>query len=434
MTFRNDDMQDAELEDFLQGKGELASLLRDLPQAQPSAELDAAIIAQAERALAASTPAIPTTTAPAANDATGPEGHGKPPSFLWRWKLPLSLAASILFAIPVVMQQNQQPYSNEPVIVAAPNAPVPQAKDNAALPELAQADMAKQDKLAAKAEATPAPAAATAPVPTARVRDAAPPVMEASKAKESKDSNDARLASAAKTTGELKRAEQPAEPVTPSAPPPPVMVAAAPEPARVTVTGSAIRRQEVPAAAAPATNGASNGEEKPVADNQYASNAKMRAPSLGANSVRAEAAGTLAKTSEAEARSPAAIADKPVQLASRNASFADANGNLKAESASAEKKAGMPAAAPFPAAQPVPRIVMAAPPVNAVPPPATTATVAPEAPETLPGAHDWLQKIEQLLKKHRNKEALEEWRKFRAIYPGFVVDASLQKQIDALQK
>ena len=122
----------------------------------------------------------------------------------------------------------------------------------------------------------------------------------------------------------------------------------------------------------------------------------MRALTANASHAKAEAAGMLAKSSE---------------------------------TASTDKKADLPAAAPFPAAQPAPRIVMAAPPVAAAPP-----LSAALAPEPHPGAYDWLQKIEQLLKNHRNKEALDEWRKFRAVYPAFTVDQSLQKQIDGFQK
>ncbi|MFZ6676807.1 hypothetical protein [Undibacterium sp. Tian12W] len=412
MTSRNDDMHEAEFEDFLQGKGELASLLQDLPQAQPSAELNAAVIAEAERALAAplATRTAPAMVPPAANDATGPEGSGKPPSFLWRWKLPLSLAASILFAIPVVMQQNQESYPSDPVTVRAPDttaAPATQEKHTPALPQLAQADLTKQAKVAA--EVAP-PAAA----PAANMNSAAAPAMEASKAKESQVADDARRASAAKPRSEFKRAEQQAEPppALRSAPAPAPVVAAAPEPATVTITGAAIRRQEMSSAAPVQTISRQPGvEEKVAADSQYANNEKMRAPAANASAAKAEATGMLAKTSETESRSPAAMAEKPVVTAS------------------ADKKADMPAAVPFPAAQSAPRVVMAPPPVAAAPP-----LSAALAPEIHPGAYEWLEKIEQLLKNRRNKEALEEWRKFRASYPGFIVDQSLQKQIDALQK
>ncbi|MFZ6741996.1 hypothetical protein ACO0LC_02105 [Undibacterium sp. JH2W] len=411
MTSRNDDMQDAEFEDFLQGKGKLASLLQDLPQAQPSAELDAAIIAQAERALAASTPAL----AVAANDAIGPEGHGKPPSFLWRWKLPLSLAASILFAIPVVMQYKQESYTTDPVTVASPNAPISQEQEHSALPQLAQADLAKETK------------SAEAAAPAAAANDIPPPAMEASKAKESQGATDARRTSVAKPHSEPRPAVQQTDPIAATAAAPPVMVAVAPEPVRVTITGSNIRRQDMSAAApVQSISSSAASEEKTVADNQYASNATMRAPMASPSPAKTEASGMLAKVGEAESRSHAAIAAKPVTTAPERIIIADATGKAKADASLADKKADMLATAP---AQPVPRIAMAAPPVAAAPP-----LSAALAPETRLSASDWVQKIEQLLKNQRNKEALEEWRKFRVSYPDFVVDKTLQKQIDALQK
>ncbi|MFZ6654817.1 hypothetical protein [Undibacterium sp. TJN19] len=432
MTSRNDDMHDAEFEDFLQGKGELAGLLQDLPQAQPSAKLDAAIIHHAERALAASTPVI---SPRAANDTIGPDGHGKPPSFLWRWKLPLGLAASILFAIPVVLQQSQQTDSTDPVTAAAPGSPhTPgtQEKDSAALPQLAQADMARQAKVA---EVSP---------PAAAMSSTAPPVAQVSKAKESKTGNDARPAMMAKQRGDVKQADQQAAPEPLPAPVPPVMVAAAPEARAVTVTGSAIRRQDMSSAApAQAITNAASSEEKLAAASQYADSAKIRTPAQNATPARTEATGMLAKASEKESRLPEAIAEKPVMTASRRASVVDAATHLKDDTVSAdktEKKADMVAAVPVPVQAP-PRAPLAAPPVAATPPmvsaphsSTSTSLSAALAPETHLNAPDWLKKIEQLLKTKRNREALEEWQKFRAVYPDFVVDQSLQKQIDVLQR
>ncbi|MET3134267.1 hypothetical protein AAKU55_004562 [Oxalobacteraceae bacterium GrIS 1.11] len=89
-----DDGSDAELEAWLQGRGELADLLRALPQAGPSAELDAAILAAAETALA---------PAPAANDAVMPDAQRRAASsFMSRWKLPLALAASLLLTVNMI--------------------------------------------------------------------------------------------------------------------------------------------------------------------------------------------------------------------------------------------------------------------------------------------------------------------------------------------
>jgi hypothetical protein len=331
------------------------------------------------------------------------------------------------------LQQGQQSDTTDPVTAAAPAAPAPQQKDYSALPQLAQADMAKQAKVA---EVTVPPAAAPA------MSRATPPAMEVSKAKESKSIDDARLASAAKPRNELKRADQQAESVPTPVPTPPVMVAAAPEPTKVTITGSAIRRQEMSSVSPTQVIASSaSAEEKAAAENQYANNAKMRAPAVNAAPAKTEAAGRLAKAYETESRSPATTAEKPLLATPRSAAAADAIGNLKAEAALADKKADMVAAAPSPPAQAAPRAVMPVPPVAAAPPVMSVPPLAAPparslalAPETNLSAPDWLQKIGQLLKAQHNKEALEEWKKFRQVYPDFAVDKSLQKQIDGLQK
>ncbi|MES2039631.1 MAG: hypothetical protein V4495_17590, partial [Pseudomonadota bacterium] len=103
----NSDLTDAEFEAFLQGGDELALLLQDLPQDTPPAELDAAIMADAEAALIL---AIADTTNPAvaaANDAKNPDASPHRPSFLWRWKTPLGLAASIMLAVPLFLLQQE---------------------------------------------------------------------------------------------------------------------------------------------------------------------------------------------------------------------------------------------------------------------------------------------------------------------------------------
>ena len=56
MSTKNTDLDDdnAKFDEFLQGKGELADLLRALPQEQPSPELDAKILADVRRSLQSS--------------------------------------------------------------------------------------------------------------------------------------------------------------------------------------------------------------------------------------------------------------------------------------------------------------------------------------------------------------------------------------------
>jgi hypothetical protein len=92
-------MSDEEFEALLQGRGELADMLRAVPQPEPSAELDAAILAVAQAALQPSTAATPA----AANDPTIPEGgKRKRVGLAQRWKIPLAFAASAVLALHMI--------------------------------------------------------------------------------------------------------------------------------------------------------------------------------------------------------------------------------------------------------------------------------------------------------------------------------------------
>lgn len=98
MSSRHDDhMDDAEFEAFLEGKGELADLLRQLPQPAPSPILSEKILADAEAALAKTT---------SANDTVMPDAAGQPlpPHFLRRAGKPLALVASVALAVAAGLQ------------------------------------------------------------------------------------------------------------------------------------------------------------------------------------------------------------------------------------------------------------------------------------------------------------------------------------------
>lgn len=150
--------QDRELDTYLQGKTEVSRLYADAPQIEPPDHLDAAILAEAHRAVNARPGAKPKR----------------------RWAIPLGMVAS-LFA--VVMIGLQLPHMlGEPALQQAPMgdrvaasmdesaaAPVPPAKQ--ARGSLAM-DSAKSEiaanKPAAEAYAQPAAPMATAPAPVAR--------------------------------------------------------------------------------------------------------------------------------------------------------------------------------------------------------------------------------------------------------------------------
>jgi hypothetical protein len=61
-----------------------------------------------------------------------------------------------------------------------------------------------------------------------------------------------------------------------------------------------------------------------------------------------------------------------------------------------------------------------------------TAPAAAAAPTEDPQA--WLTRIDKLLKAESNKEALEEWTKFRRMYPNYPVAKELENRLDTLKK
>lgn len=159
MSSRQDDHMDdaefdAEFAGFLRGEGELAGLMRQVPQPQPSSELDEKILANAGAALAQ--PA-------SANDAAMPAAERRPAEvrrtsrdiarFLRRARAPLGLAATVVIAVSLGVQWRQEPEVAEQVVVPA-------------VPEL-------------KADAPPPPASADRPAPAADAAMAAPPKQEA---------------------------------------------------------------------------------------------------------------------------------------------------------------------------------------------------------------------------------------------------------------
>ncbi len=118
---------DRELDDFLAGRSELSRLYRDdAANVRAPAALDAAVLAAAQTAAAVT---------------------GKPMTRRWRrWRLPLSLAASMLVGIGVLREARQLP------------APLPQSADALAV------------AAAVAPPVEPAPALAPAPAPRAEVK------------------------------------------------------------------------------------------------------------------------------------------------------------------------------------------------------------------------------------------------------------------------
>jgi hypothetical protein len=123
MSTKNTGLDDdnAKFDEFLQGKGELADLLRALPQEQPSSELDAKILADVRRSLQSSLiktlPGNPVTqvadVGPAANQTNGAGGAvilpirsepARRSGFLTRWRVPLGICATLVLSLSVTFE------------------------------------------------------------------------------------------------------------------------------------------------------------------------------------------------------------------------------------------------------------------------------------------------------------------------------------------
>ncbi|HJV76381.1 MAG TPA: hypothetical protein VJ654_19320 [Noviherbaspirillum sp.] len=137
MTSKDKDQFDDEFEAFLHGRDDLSRRLQSLPQPEPPAELDAAILAKVEAELArdiandsANDPAIP-----------GAAAHVLP-GFLHRWRAPLAMAASVLFAFAALLRWQTQSEDPAPLVVAQASTPAveePLAQQPQAMPPVVQA-------------------------------------------------------------------------------------------------------------------------------------------------------------------------------------------------------------------------------------------------------------------------------------------------------
>ena len=423
----NKDLADAEFEAFLQGGDELALLLQDLPQDAPSAELDAAIMADAEAALILAAADATTPVVAAANDAKNPDASPHRPSFLWRWKTPLGLAASIMLAVPLFLLQQEHEAE-----IDARNSP--QAEEKIFYPQ----NVKSKDIAEVPPVANPVAIPQAAPMPQAEA---------VGKIASKDDAIEPQARAERRVDAEMKQA--------------PVVVATAPAKApSYAAPAPVITMPPAPAATAPA----------PV----LLAEAPPTMPKAVAAGIANEKMPELARHAEAErARNTeslkiAAKEEMPRELAK----MAEADGRLQAAAPSATMAAPRMMARSAAAATSAPVAVNATAAAPVAPMAATSAkpamdsmmadkkadkkidkaaevqdnsqarlivtqpvqTLAAVPPAQLPDAPDWLTKIEKLLKEKQHQEALEEWKKFRTTYPNFVVDKSLQKKIDALQK
>lgn len=153
---------DAEFEDFLQGRGELVKQLKALSQLTPSAALDAAILASAKAAVAQAE----RSKQAAANDPVSPHK----PGLMSRFRMPLAMAASLMVAVLVAVQWHVQSDDLVPIQLAQAPAAEPAPASVAAAPQVAPAQTNAKALSVAPAKnvpAAPPPVAATKPAPAA---------------------------------------------------------------------------------------------------------------------------------------------------------------------------------------------------------------------------------------------------------------------------
>ncbi|NVI83688.1 hypothetical protein [Janthinobacterium sp. BJB401] len=173
----NDDLHDEELK----------ALLASLPQPAPSSALDAAILADAEKALRQ-----PTAANDSADGVLRTLPAKKSPDYLQRWRVPLGLAAAVLLTVNLIgvdwfgSKPAQFPVVGEPVTqeVMREAAPVivpaaAPATEFAPLPPAPRAMAKAAPRPPAQAEPVPAPVSAPVPPPAPPAPPPPPAMREA---------------------------------------------------------------------------------------------------------------------------------------------------------------------------------------------------------------------------------------------------------------
>ncbi len=152
---------------------ELKALLASLPQPAPSSALDAAILADAEKALPQ-----PVAANDSADGVLRTLPVKKAPDYLQRWRIPLGLAAAVLLTVNLIgvdwfgSKPAQFPVVGEPVTQEVMQAAAPVIAP-AAAPATEFAPLPPAPRAMAKAaprppaQAEPAPASVPAPAPPA---------------------------------------------------------------------------------------------------------------------------------------------------------------------------------------------------------------------------------------------------------------------------
>lgn len=143
---------------------ELNALLASLPQPAPSSALDAAILADAEKALAK-----PVAANDSADGVRRTLPAKKSPDYLQRWRVPLGLAAAVLLTVNLIgvdwfgSKPAQFPVVGEPLTQEVMSAPAAAPATESAPPRPAPRAMTKAAPRS-PAQAEPVPAHVSVPV------------------------------------------------------------------------------------------------------------------------------------------------------------------------------------------------------------------------------------------------------------------------------
>ncbi|MDL2356907.1 MAG: hypothetical protein QFF03_16770 [Pseudomonadota bacterium] len=178
-----------------------------------------------------------------------------------------------------------------------------------------------------------------------------------------------------------------------------------------------------------------------------ASSDRTRLPEVSAPAPAAEPAPQQAFETAAPAPAPAPLAPPSARPAQKSAAPVRKPAAAPAPAAPTMAETAPPAApeSPAPLAAPAPALSYSSrytAPVEAAPTTSMSRSVTvtghrsrvDAAPATAPDPKVWLATIDELLKAGLQRDTLEEWDKFRAVYPNYPVPADTTEKISALRK
>lgn len=397
--FDMETVTDAELDAFLRGKDDLSALLRAVPQPKPAADAGAALLAMVEADLAEQEKPVS-----AANEEEFAPGQTPSRPFFQRWRVSLALAASAFVVSALGVQWYKTLHKEDAMVEVA----------QASVPEVSAVGTAPVDRPAAGPESAKPEMKAAPQADTRAATAIAEQVAKLEKTAQAERMEEKQVKAEAQVTSKksVERAER-------------ALAQPSPGESKERTADSLNKSRAAPAAEVLA--------QAPAADTAGAPSAAYSAKD-GMRDAANHQLGAERARQQAEARQ-VADAKRQSELLAR------AETEESARAAAAIGKNKLMAAPPAPAAG-------AAAPVAASPPiPVKTAsaghTAAEHAASTAEAgaktgseqrAKAWLQLVDELIKAKMLDEALQEWAKFRKVYPQYPVAERLQEQIKQLQK